>query len=83
MAIGWSMTQRIQRFLRWFPVAWAAGAYVTLLTLPVYGVVRDAQTAAGTEFRNAGRATLVEVNGPGVYLLLAIPLIAAVLPFDA
>src|SRR5262245_33150624 len=74
------MTQRIQRFLRWFPVAWAAGAYVTLLTLPVYSVLRDAETAAGAEFRHAGRATLAAVNGSGVYLLLAIPLVAAALP---
>jgi len=70
----------MQQVLRWFPIAWAAGAYVTLPTLPIYGVVRDAQTAAGAEFRNAGRATLVAVNGPGVYLLLAIPLLAAALP---
>jgi len=53
---------------------------VTLLTLPVYSVLRDAETAAGAEFRHAGRATLAAVNGSGVYLLLAIPLVAAALP---
>ena len=63
--------------LRWFPLAWAAGAYLVLLWLPAYGWERVTQTAGGAELRTAGRATLAAVNGPRVYLTLAVPLVAA------
>src|SRR5688572_18752543 len=69
----------MQRLLRWFPVAWAAGAYLVLLRLPMYGWARSTQTVGGAEIRSAGRATLAAVNGRVVYLTLAIPVLAAAL----
>ena len=69
----------MQRQLRWFPVAWASGVYLTLLVLPVYRWVSSSQTSGGAEIRTAGRATLAEANGPWVYVMLAIPVVAAAL----
>jgi thiol:disulfide interchange protein len=69
----------MQRLLRWFSVAWALGAYVVLLWLPLYGWAQNTQTVGGPDIRTAGRATLAAVNGRGVYLTLAIPVVAAVL----
>ena len=69
----------MQRGLRWFAVAWALGAYGVLLSLPMYGWARSTQTVGGAETRSAGRATLASVNGPEVYLTLAIPVVAAAL----
>ena len=69
----------MRRLLRWFPVAWAAGAYLVMLWLPAYGWEQDTQTAGGAEIRTAGRATLAAVNGPRVYLILAVPVLAAAL----
>jgi thiol:disulfide interchange protein len=69
----------MQRLLRWFPLAWAAGAYFVLLWLPTYSQVSDTMSTDGTEIRTAGHATLVAVNGPRVYLILAVPVLAAAL----
>ncbi len=65
---------------RWFPLAWAVAACVLLLAIPLYGSARETQTADGGSVLTAGRATLAAVNGSWVYLLLAIPVIAAALP---
>ena len=76
----------MQRILRWFPVAWAAGVYLVLLGLPVYSQVSDTMSTDGSAVRTAGRATLAAVNGPAIYLTLAVPLLAsalAVLPWPA
>ena len=67
----------MQRILRWFAVAWAFGAYVVLLWLPMSGWAQSTQTIGGPEIRTAGRATLAASNGPEVYLTLAIPVLAA------
>jgi hypothetical protein len=69
----------MQRVLRWFALAWALGAYGVLLWLPMYGWAQSTQTVGGREIRSAGRATLASVNGPEVYMTLAIPVIAAAL----
>ena len=69
----------MQRLLRWFPVAWAAGAYLVLLWVPTYTWVSDTMSTDGSEMRNAGRATLVAVNGPRIYLILAVPVLASAL----
>jgi hypothetical protein len=69
----------LQRFLRWFPVAWAAGAYVVLLRLPAYATATNTTTAGGPEVRTTGHATLVEANGPRVYLILAVPVLVSLL----
>ena len=69
----------MRQLLRWFPLAWAAGAYLVLLWLPAYRWERVTQTAGGAEIREAGRATLVAGNGPRVYLILAVPVVAAAL----
>jgi hypothetical protein len=69
----------MRRLVRWFPVAWAAGAYLVLVWLPTYGWERSTQTAGGAEIRTTGRATLAAVNGARVYLILAVPVIVAAL----
>jgi hypothetical protein len=69
----------MQRALRWFAVAWAAGVYLVLLRLPMYSSASSSQTAGGPEIRSSGRATLAAVNGPSVYLILAVPVLASVL----
>ena len=70
----------MQRPLRWFPVAWAVGAYVVLLWLPAYSQVTDTMSSDGSaEIRSTGHATLVAVNGPRVYLILAVPVVASAL----
>jgi hypothetical protein len=52
---------------------------VALLWLPAYRWEGNTQIASGPEIRTAGRATLAAVNGPRVYLILAIPVVAAAL----
>lgn len=69
----------MQRLLRWFPVAWAVGAYMVLLWLPAYSQVTNTISTDGSQIRTAGRATLVAVNGSRVYLILAVPVLAAAL----
>ena len=70
----------MQRHLRFFAVAWAVGAYAVLLWLPVYSSERTTlDTRGGPEIHSAGSATLAAVNGPWVYLTLAIPVMAAAL----
>jgi len=69
----------MRRLLRWFPVAWATGAYLALLWLPTYGWERSTQTVGGAEIRASGHTTLAAVNGPRVYLVLAVPVVAAAL----
>ena len=70
----------MQRHLRFFAVAWAVGAYAVLLWLPVYSSERTTlDISGGPEIHSAGSATLAAVNGPWVYLTLAIPVLAAAL----
>jgi len=70
----------MQRILRWFPVAWALAAYALLLSLPAYGVFTDTMsTDGGPESRTTSQATLVAVNGPRVYFILAVPVLASAL----
>ena len=76
----------MRRLLRWFPVAWATGIYLLLLLLPVYSQVSTTISSDGSATRATGRATLAAVNGPEVYLTLAVPVLAAalaVLPWPA
>jgi len=65
--------------LRWFPLTWATGAYVVLLWIPTYSSARASQTSGGVAIRTTGHATLAAVNGAKVYLILAVPVIAAAL----
>ena len=69
----------MRRLLRWFPVVWAAGVYVVMLWLPAYSWEGDTLTAGGAEVRSSGHATLAAVNGPRLYLILAVPVVAAAL----
>jgi hypothetical protein len=76
----------MKRLLRWFPVAWAGGVYLALLWLPAYRSVQEAVHTDGSAIRTTGQATLAAVNGRGVYLTLAVPVLAALvaaLPWPA
>jgi hypothetical protein len=69
----------MRTFLRWFAVIWAGGVYLFLLVVPMYSQVSNTVTADGSSTMISGRATLVSVNGSRVYLVLAVPLLAALL----
>ena len=68
-----------RRALRWFPTVWAAGVYLVLLRLPVYSGAWDTLNADGSGSRGTRHATLAAVNGPRVYLLMSVPVLAAAL----
>jgi hypothetical protein len=70
------MTMQISRAAQWFALGWAALAYVILLRLPLYSTKTTRLDGGGVM---AGQASLPEVNGPGVYVTLAIPLLTALL----
>jgi hypothetical protein len=69
----------MQRGLRWFALVWAGGAYLALLRLPLYGQMSESITSDGSRRLSTGSATLAAVNGPSVYLILAVPVFAAAL----
>ena len=68
-----------ERFLRWFAIVWAIGAYVVLLWVPIYGGMRETSSSDGVHTVTRSSATLVAVNGARVYWILAVPVMAAVL----
>ena len=68
-----------ERVLRWFALAWAGAAYVALLWLPTYGEIRETISPTGVHTVSRGSATLLAVNGPRVYGILAVPVLAALL----
>jgi hypothetical protein len=78
MAAHWLVTI-MRPLLRWFPLAWAAAVYGVLLWIPTYSSERVSQTSGGVAVRTTGHATLAAVNGAKVYLILAVPVIAAAL----
>lgn len=69
----------MQRLARWFALAWAVGAWLLIPRLPGYSGVRTTIAGDGTRAVAAGRATFAEVNGPEIYLTLAVPVLAALL----
>src|SRR6266571_5160219 len=80
------MRQNTPALLRWFAVLWAGGAYLALLRLPMYGELRETVRSDGTRTVRTGHATLPAVNGPRIYLIILIPVLAAlltVLPWPA
>jgi hypothetical protein len=52
---------------------------LVLFWIPTYSQVSDTMSTDGAEVRTVGRATLTAVNGPRVYLILAVPVLAATL----
>ena len=68
----------MRKALRWFALAWAGAVYIALLWLPLYRQVSETKTSDGSSTRTTGTATLAAVNGPRTYLLLAVPVLAAV-----
>jgi len=69
----------VQRFARWFALAWAVGAWLLVPRLPGYSGIRTTTAADGMRATTAARATFAEVNGPEIYLTLAVPVLAALL----
>jgi hypothetical protein len=69
----------MQRLLRWFALIWAGGVYLVLLRLPMYGGMSQTIASDGSRTITSGGATLAAVNGPRIYLILAVPLVAAAL----
>ena len=58
---------------------WGAGLLVAAVTVPVYAVESGGTARGGGLLTSSGSATLVEVNGPGVLIVAAAPLLATVL----
>src|SRR5687767_2297641 len=69
----------MQPLLRWFALIWASGVYLVLLWLPVYAGTSETIASDGSRAITSGRATLAAINGPRIYLILAVPLVAAAL----
>jgi hypothetical protein len=69
----------MRRYLRWFPLAWASGASLVLLWIPMYSEISDTISTGEAGVHTFGHATLGAVSGPRVYLILAIPIVAAAL----
>lgn len=65
------------RFLRWFAFLASLAAVVLLLVVPFYTGVTVHQPAGGPAIQTTQSATLLEANGLGALLILAIPVIAA------
>ena len=58
---------------------WGAVLLAAAVTVPVYAVESGGAAPDGELLTSSGSATLVEVNGPGVLLVAAAPLVATVL----
>ena len=69
----------LQKRMQWIAAIWAAGAYVVLLLVPAYRYVSDTAGTDGSRTVESGSRTLAEVVGPRIYIVLAIPLLAALL----
>ena len=67
---------RVKRLLQWLALVLAAAASVFLAFLPVYSGVASDSNGNSAETS----ATLVQVNGPSVIVLLAIPIAISLLP---
>ena len=57
---------------------WGAGLLVAALVLPVYDEASTSLAPDGSTVARSGSATLVEVNGAGVLVVAAAPLVAAI-----
>jgi hypothetical protein len=69
----------MQRLLRWFALTWAGGVYLVLLRLPMYAGMSQTIASDGSRTITSGGATLAAVNGSRIYVILGVPLVAAVL----
>jgi hypothetical protein len=67
---------RATRILLLIAAAWAAGLVLAGGLVPVYGSSAAASTTAGKTVWTSTTGTLVEVNGPRVLALLALPFLA-------
>jgi len=68
-----------QKAIRWFALVWASAVYGALLALPIYDEIRETRSSTGLRSVHTGHTTLLDVNGPRVYLILAVPVAAALL----
>ena len=67
---------RVKRLLQWLALLLTVTASVLLAFLPVYSGVTSDSNGTSTE----SSATLVQVNGSSVIILLAIPIAISLLP---
>lgn len=68
-----------KRVLQWIALGLAVAASAFLTFLPVYSGVTSDSNGTSTE----ARATLVQVNGPSVLILLAVPVVISLVPLLA
>lgn len=61
-----------------FAALWSLGLFVGALTVPAYSGSSAGTTSADEPTGSTTSSTLVEVNGPGVLVALAIPFISTV-----
>lgn len=67
----------MSRFLRWVAFVASLTAVGLLLVVPFYSGVTVHQSAGGPAIQETGSATLIEGNGLGALLVLAVPVVAA------
>jgi hypothetical protein len=70
---------RVKRLLQWLTLVLTVAASMLLAFLPVYSGATSDSNGTSTETS----ATLVQVNGPSVMVLLAIPIAISLLPLFA
>lgn len=68
----------MQRFLRWFALIASLTAVGLLLVMPSYSYSIESASTGGSAAQRSGTGTLIDANGFGVLLVLAIPVLAAV-----
>ena len=76
----------MQRFLRWFALIASLTAVGLLLVIPSYSYRVERASTGGSAVERVGTGTLIDANGFGVLLVLAIPVLTAVnavLPWPA
>ena len=70
----------LRRLAAWSALLAAVAASAWLALAPVYHVEGTTLTADGTPTRSVSTATLQEVNGSRIYVLLLAPILLAALP---
>jgi hypothetical protein len=74
----------MSRLTYWLALAWTAGVTTYLVVAPIYGEkstwMETTPSGAQVQHTDGGTATLIDVNGPHVLAVLAIPLALVVAP---
>ena len=74
----------MSRVTYWFALAWTVGVTTYLVVAPIYGEkstwMETTPSGAQVQHTDRGTSTLIDVNGPRVLAVLAIPLLLVAAP---